>query len=70
MHSTGSTALDDGDPIADTTAYVSSDRHQIPARHCGHPQFIDGTDSQIDRLVYELHDLTEEEIATVNGAVR
>ena len=29
---------------------------------------IDGTDRQIDRLVYELYDLTEEEIAIVEEA--
>ena len=28
---------------------------------------IDATDRQIDRLVYELYDLTEEEIAIVEG---
>jgi len=31
---------------------------------------IDATDRQIDRLVYELYGLTEEEIAIVEGAVR
>jgi hypothetical protein len=29
---------------------------------------IDGTDRQIDRLVYELYGLTEEEIGIVEGA--
>ena len=29
---------------------------------------IEATDRQIDRLVYELYGLTEEEIATVEGA--
>jgi hypothetical protein len=29
---------------------------------------IDGTDHQIDRLVYELYGLTEEEIKIVEGA--
>ncbi|MCT8337534.1 hypothetical protein FKB36_08565 [Methanoculleus sp. Afa-1] len=29
---------------------------------------IDATDRQIDRLVYELYGLTEEEIAVVEGA--
>jgi hypothetical protein len=29
---------------------------------------IDATDKQIDRLVYELYELTEEEIAIVEGA--
>ena len=29
---------------------------------------IEATDRQIDRLVYELYDLTEEEIAIVEGA--
>jgi len=28
---------------------------------------IDATDRQIDRLVYELHDLTDEEILIVEG---
>jgi hypothetical protein len=28
---------------------------------------IEATDAAIDRLVYELYDLTEEEIATVEG---
>ena len=28
---------------------------------------IDATDSQIDRLVYELYELTEEEIGIVEG---
>lgn len=30
---------------------------------------IDATDRRIDRLVYELYGLTEEEIAVVEGAV-
>ncbi len=30
---------------------------------------IDATDRQIDRLVYELYGLTEEEIAVVEGVV-
>jgi len=30
---------------------------------------IDATDREIDRLVYELYGLTEEEIAVVEGAV-
>ncbi|HQD25197.1 MULTISPECIES: hypothetical protein [Methanoculleus] len=30
---------------------------------------IDATDQEIDRLVYELYGLTEEEIAVVEGAV-
>jgi hypothetical protein len=29
---------------------------------------IDATDAQIDRLVYDLYGLTEEEIAIVEGA--
>jgi len=29
---------------------------------------IDATDRQIDKLVYELYDLTDEEIAIVEGA--
>ena len=31
---------------------------------------IDATDRQIDRLVYELYDLTDEEIAIVEEAAR
>lgn len=31
---------------------------------------IDATDDQIDRLVYELYDLTEEEIAIVEASVK
>jgi len=30
---------------------------------------IDATDSQIDKLVYELYDLTEEEIKIVEGKI-
>ena len=30
---------------------------------------IDATDCQIDRLVYELYELTDEEIKIVEGAV-
>jgi hypothetical protein len=30
---------------------------------------IDATDSQIDKLVYELYDLTPEEIAIVEGNI-
>ena len=31
---------------------------------------IDATDNQIDRLVYELYELTEEEIAIVEAATK
>jgi len=31
---------------------------------------IDATDQEIDRLVYELYDLTDEEIAIVKGEFR
>jgi type II restriction/modification system DNA methylase subunit YeeA len=31
---------------------------------------IDGTDRQIDRLVYELYELTDDEIAIVEEATR
>jgi len=34
------------------------------------PCQIDATDRQIDRLVYELYDLTDEEIAIVEEATR
>jgi hypothetical protein len=33
-------------------------------------RLIDATDRDIDHLVYELYDLTEEEIAIVEGEVR
>jgi hypothetical protein len=34
-----------------------------------HERWIEATDREIDRLVYELYGLTEEEIAPVEGAV-
>jgi len=40
----------------------------IPADKTLYQRQIDATDRQIDRLVYELYDLTPEEIAIVEGA--
>jgi hypothetical protein len=41
-----------------------------PTRTKKHIQrLIDATDGQIDHLVYDLYDLTEEEIAIVEGEV-
>jgi len=45
---------------------------QLPEARTGHDQThlqrqIDATDRQIDKLVYELYGLTEEEIAVVEG---
>jgi hypothetical protein len=45
---------------------------QLPGAKTGHEQTllqrqIDATDKQIDKLVYELYGLTEEEIAIVEG---
>lgn len=45
---------------------------QLPVAKTGHDQThlqrqIDATDRQIDKLVYELYGLTEEEIAVVEG---
>ena len=47
-------------------------QEQLPAARTGHDQThlqrqIDATDRQIDRLVYELYGLTEEEIGVVEG---
>lgn len=45
---------------------------QLPEARTGHDRTllerqIDATDQQIDRLVYELYGLTEEEIRVVEG---
>jgi hypothetical protein len=39
----------------------------VPHEKAALQRRIDSTDRQIDRLVYELYDLTEEEIAVVEG---
>ncbi len=48
---------------------------QLAAAKTGHDKTviqrqIDATDRQIDRLVYELYDLTDEEIGIVEEATR
>ncbi len=40
---------------------------QLPQRREQVQREIDATDRQIDRLVYELYGLTEDEIAAVEG---
>ena len=47
---------------------------QLPEAKTGHEQTliqrqIDATDRQIDKLVYELYELTPEEIAIVEGII-
>jgi len=47
-------------------------QNQLPNAKAGHDQThiqrqIDATDRQIDKLVYELYGLTEEDIAVVEG---
>ena len=43
---------------------------KLPGRQTASIRQLDATDRQIDKLVYELYGLTEEEIAIVEEATR
>jgi len=58
--------------IRDLVEQMLTLQKQLPEARTGHDQThlqrqIDATDRQIEKLVYELYGLTEEEIAVVEG---